>query len=212
MANGNSILEPKQIANAFNDFFISIGDRGLLNANTKNNFNQYKPRKTNCTLRFELITVDTISRIINDLKPKTSTGVDSVSNKLLKFVKNVISEPLSIIINQMLKSGIFPDSLKISNIVPLYKKNDDTNLSNYRPISLLPSISKIFEKFILEQLSTYLDNNNLIHKHQYGFRKHHSTEYAALHIVDYLNYKLDLKNTPINLYLDLSKAFDSLCH
>ena len=170
------------------------------------------PRKTNCTLRFEPITVHTISRIINDLKPKTSTGVDSVSNKLLKFVKNVISEPLSIKINQMLKSGIFSDSLKISKIVPLYKKDDDTNLSNYRPISLLPSISKIFEKVILEQLSTHLDNNNLIHKHQYGFKKHHSTEYAALHIVDYLNYELDLKNTPINLYLDLSKAFDSLCH
>ena len=59
-----------------------------------------------------------------------------------------------------------------------------------------------------------MDNNNLIHKHQYGFRKHHSTGYAALHIVDYLNYERDLKNTPINLYLDLSKAFDSLhvCH
>ena len=170
------------------------------------------PRKTNCTLRFEPITVDTKSRISNDLKPKTSTGVDSVSNKLLKFVKNVISGPLSIIINQMLKSGIFPDSLKISKIVPLYKKDDDTNLSIYRTISLLPSISKIFEKVILEQLSTYLDNNNLIHKHQYGFRKHHSTEYAALHIIDYLNYELDLKNTPINLFLDLSKAYDSLCH
>ena len=101
-----AISEPKQIANAFNDFFISIGDGGLLNAKTKNHFNQYMPRKTNCTLSFEPITVDTISRIINDLKPKTSTGVDSVSNKLLKFVKNVISEPLSIIINQMLKSGL----------------------------------------------------------------------------------------------------------
>ena len=90
------------------------------------------PGKTNCTLRFEPITVDTISRIINDLKPKTSTGVDSVSNKLLKFVKNVISEPLSIIyidihaINEMLKSGIFLDSLKNSKIIPLYKKDDDT--------------------------------------------------------------------------------------
>ena len=68
------------------------------------------------------------------------------------------------------------------------------------------------EKVILEQLSTYLDNNNLIHKHQYGFRKHHSTEYATLHIVDYLNCEMDLKRTPINLYLDLSKAFDSLFH
>ena len=112
----------------------------------------------------------------------------------------------------MLKLGIFPDLLKISKVVPLYKKDDDSNLSNYRPISLLPSISKIFEKVLLEQLTTYLDNNNLIDNHQYGFRKRHSTEYAALHIVDYLNYELDLKRTPINLYLDLSKAFDNLSH
>ena len=112
----------------------------------------------------------------------------------------------------MLKSGNFPDSLKISKIVPLYKKDDDTNLLYYRPISLLLSISKIFENVILEQLSTYLDSNNLIHKHQHGFRKHHPPEYAALHIVDYLNYEMDLKKTHINLYLDLSKAFDSLFH
>ena len=63
-----------------------------------------------------------------------------------------------------------------------------TIFSNYRPISLLPSISKIFEKIILEQITTYLDTNNLILKHQYGFRKNHSAEYAALHIVNYLNY------------------------
>ena len=212
LANGKTISESKQITNAFNDFFISIGDVGVLNTDINNDFNKYMPRKTNCTLKFEPITVDTVIRIIGGLKPKTSTGVDSISNKLVKFVKNVISEPLSIIINQMLKLGIFPDCLKISKVVPLYKKDDDTNLSNYRPISLLPSISKIFEKVILEQLSTYLDNNNLIHKHQYGFRKHHSTEYATLHIVDYLNCEMDLKRTPINLYLDLSKAFDSLFH
>ena len=112
----------------------------------------------------------------------------------------------------MLRVGIFPDLLKISKVVPVYKKDDNTNLSNYRPISLLPSMSKIFEKVILEQLFTYLDDNNLIHRYQYGFRKHHSTEYAALHIVDYVYYKLDLKKIPINLYLDLSKAFDSLLH
>ena len=112
----------------------------------------------------------------------------------------------------MLKLGIFPDSLKISKVVPLYKKGDDSNLSNYRPISLLLSIYKIFVKVLLEQLTTYLDNNNLIHNHQYGFRKRHSAEYTALNIVDYLNYEMDLKRTPINLYLDLSKAFDSLSH
>ena len=85
-------------ANAFNDFFISIGDVGVLNTDINNDFNKYMPRKTNCTLKFEPITVDTVIRIIGGLTPKTSTGVDSISNKLVKFVKNVISEPLPIII------------------------------------------------------------------------------------------------------------------
>ena len=75
------------------------------------------PSKTNCTLIFERITVDTINRIIGGLKPKTSTDVDNISNMLLKFFKNVISEPLSIIINQMLKLGIFSDSHYIKNIM-----------------------------------------------------------------------------------------------
>ena len=168
--------------------------------------------KPNSKLTFQPITIDITSRIIDSLKPKTSTGVDCISNILLKFVKNVISEPLTIIINQMLNVGVFPDLLKISKVIPIYKKEEDTIFSNYRPISLLPSISKNFEKAILEQLATYLDNNNLIHKHQYGFRKNHSTEYASLHLVDYLNYEMDKRRTPVNFYLDLSKAFDSLSH
>ena len=71
----------------------------------------------------------------------------------------------------MLNTGVFPDLLKISKVISIYKKEDDTMFSNYMPISLLPSISKIFENVILEQLATYLDRNNLIHKHQYGFEK-----------------------------------------
>ena len=210
LANGTLISEPKHIANAFNDFFINVGDTGPFNTNV--DFNQYMPVKPNCNLTFQPITVDITSRIIDSLKPKTSTGVDCISNKLLKYVRNVISEPLTIIINQMLNMGVFPDLLKISKVIPIYKKEDDTMFSNYRPISLLPSISKIFEKVILEQLTTYLNKNNLIHKHQYGFRKNHSTEYASLHIVDYLNYEMDKNRTPTNIYLDLSKAFDSLSH
>ena len=70
----------------------------------------------------------------------------------------------------------------------------------------MPSISKIIEKIIMEQIATYLDSNNLIHNYQYGFSKNHSTEYAALHIVNYLNYELDRNRTPTNVYLDISKA------
>ena len=112
----------------------------------------------------------------------------------------------------MLNTGVFLDLLKISRVIPIYKKEDDTIFSNYRPISLLPSISKIFEMVILIQLATYWNRKNLIYKHQYGFRKSHSTEYASQHIVDYLNYELDKNRTPTNIYLDLSKAFDSLYH
>ena len=186
----------------------NIGDTRPLNANPSADL----PAKPNCNLKFQSVTVDNVSRIIDSLKPKTSSGVDCISNKLIKYVKNVIMEPLTVIINQMLNVGIFPDSLKISKVIPIYKKGDNTIFSNYRPISLLPSISKIFEKIILEQITTYLDTNNLIHKHQCGFRKNHSTEYAALHIVNYLNYELDRNRTPTNVYLDLSKAFDTLSH
>ena len=84
--------------------------------------------------------------------------------------------------------------------------------SNYRPISLLPSISKIFEKVIFNQMSDYFENNDLIFKNQYGFRKTHSTEFASLHLTDYLNFKMDQMNTPLSIFLDLSKAFDTLDH
>ena len=112
----------------------------------------------------------------------------------------------------MLMTGIFPNLLKISKVISFYKKDDNTNMSNYRPIAVLPSISKIFEKVILLQLTKYLDENNLICEKQYGFRKNHSTEYAALHTVDFLNYQLDKNKIHVSVYLDLSKAFDSLSH
>ena len=85
----------------------------------------------------------------------------------------------------MLNTGIFPDSLKISKVLPLFKKDNDKLFSNYRPISLLPSISKIFEKVIFNQMSEYFESNDLIFKNQYGFRKNHSTEFASLHLTDY---------------------------
>ena len=124
----DSINYPDLLSN-FKSTKISLGEvlcmrcrpAGVLNVDINNDFNQYMPGKTNCTSKFEPIIVDIVSRINGGLKIKTSTGVDSVPNKLVNFVKNVTSDPLSIIINQMLKLGIFPDCLKISKVVPLYK-------------------------------------------------------------------------------------------
>ena len=93
---------------------------------------------------------------------KSSSGYDGLSNKIIKTIKNEISKPLTLIINQMITSGIFPDDLKIAKIIPLYKKGDIHSITNYRPISLLPTLSKIFERVIFIQLYTYFDDNNIL--------------------------------------------------
>ena len=108
----------------------------------------------------------------------------------------------------MLNTGIFPEQLKISKVVPIYKANDQKLLTNYRPIALLPSLSKIFEYAILEQLSNYFLQNELFAPQQFGFRAKLSTELAALNLVDYLTYKPCIY--PCKHYIDLSKAFDTL--
>ncbi len=112
----------------------------------------------------------------------------------------------------MINTGIFPDMLKIAKIIPIYKKDDETQLTNYRPISLLPTISKIFEKVIFKQLYKFFKNNNLFYNSQYGFREGHSTEFAAIELVDKITVEMDNMNSPINIFLDLSKAFDMLNH
>ena len=128
----------------------------------------------------------------------------------MKAIKASISQSLTIIINQMLATGIFPDAFKVSKVIPLYKKGDSSLLVNYRPISLLPTISKIFEKVIHDQLYNYFDKYNLLVEQQYGFRKQHSTEYAAVKLIDHVSKEMENGKTPTNVYIDLSKSFDTL--
>ena len=97
-------------------------------------------------------------------------------------------------------------------MVPIHKKADETDLNNYRPISLLPAVSKIIEKVIYNQVYNYFENHNVLYEHQYGFRKQHSTEHAVIELVDRTTIALDKDETPINIFLDLSKALDTLDH
>ena len=128
------------------------------------------------------------------------------------MAKFILIKLLTIVINQMIATGIFPDQLKISKVIPLYKAKDQTILLNYRPIAILPYISKIFEYVLLEQITNYFLDNNMLSSQQYGFRSYLLTELAALKSVDELTYKLDRGIIPINIYMDLSKAFDTLIH
>ena len=136
----------------------------------------------------------------------------TISNILIKRAKEVLIEPLTLPVNQMLKSGIFHSELKISRVKPLFKKGDPSKFSNYMPISLLPSFSKIFEYVIFYQLFDYMGENNLLTIEQFGFRRGHSTELDAIQLVDRLTKQMDLGNVPTNIYIDLSKAFDTLDH
>ena len=206
------LKESNIIANEFNQYFTDIGPFLANQINANHNFKEYLYSPADSRLILQSIDKHKVMKIIEHLKNKTSTGTDGISNKLIKTAKNELIKPLTIIINQMLHTGIFPEPLKLSKAVPLYKANDQMLLSNYRPIALLPSLSKIFEYVLLEQLTSYFVENNLLSPHQYGFRAKHSTELAALNIVDNLTYKLDSGLILINIYLDLSKAFDNLLH
>ena len=112
----------------------------------------------------------------------------------------------------MLNTGFFPDKLKIAKVIPIHKKDDETFFTNYRPISLLPALSKIFEKAIYNQLYEYFQEYKLFYNSQYGFRAGHSTEYAAIELVDKIITEMDKDKLPICFFLDLSKAFDTLDH
>ena len=171
---------------------------------------QYLGTPTKTSFNFHCTTeIETINAI-DTLENKSSSGHDGICNKIVKLLKNEISKPLTVIINQMLKTGIFPDSFKTSTIVPLFKEGDHGLLTNYRPISLLPTISKVFERVIYDQMYLYCNNNNLLADEQFGFRKNHSTEYAAIKLVDHISNEMESGKTPATLFIDLSKAFDTL--
>ena len=149
---------------------------------------------------------------VKDLGSKTSSGHDQLSTSLLKKIIGYIYKELTIIINQMIKSSIFPDDLKVAKIIPIYKKDNPELFTNYRPIALLPAISKIFEKILSKQIHKHFNNNSLFINSQYGYRPHHSTQLAALELATRISEQLEAKKTPFNVYIDLSKAFDMLDH
>ena len=202
------------IANKFNFFFTNIGPNLAkeICVPSRNNFKNYLLNKNDNNLTFKLIREDFVSKLIDDLDSKNSTGCDGLSNTLLKSIKLNLVKPITLIVNQMLTTGIFPDKLKRAKVIPLFKKGDKSIFSNYRPTSLLPSISKLFEKVIYQQLYKYFEDSNVFYESQYGFRKGHSTELASLELVNRLLSKMDKGEVPVAIFIDLSKAFDTLDH
>lgn len=212
--NGLSISNEKSIADEFNKYFINIGPNLTQNTDYPPNssFKDYLTSPLANNFEFKTVTPNSIVNIINSLKPKTSCNFDRISSKLLKNIKHEISFTLANIFNQCIKQSIFPELLKKTKVIPVYKDKEDFLFNNYRPISILSSLSKVFERVLYNQMFEYLSQLKVFHKSQYGFRKFHSTELATLELVDRITYAMDQNLLPINIYLDLSKAFDTLDH
>ena len=120
-----------------------------------------------------------ISKLIENLPPKKSSGIDGVDNKILKEIKEYIVGPLCNIFNKSLETGIFPERMKTAKVVPLYKSKSKDLTTNYRPISLLITLSKLLEKIMYTRVYSFLSTNNQLYSSQYGFRKNHACEHAV---------------------------------
>jgi hypothetical protein len=163
------------------------------------------------TWDFEHTTELELVEIIKSLLPKNSAGSDLLSNRMIKKEPYIFAKILKPLINESIDQGIFPENLKTANVIPVFKKGDKTNLNNYRPISLLPVISKIFEKVLNAQLTKIIDAG-YIDKNQFGFRRNHSTEDAVIKFVNKIEEDLSLGKHVASVYIDVSKAFDSCNH
>ena len=203
----------KEISNQIVKYFSSEGKHFALKTETpKNPLKNYlnKIPSNGTSMFFEPASVEEVSRLINNLKPKNSSGYDDISNKLLKTLHPVIIHPFTEIINRSLQEGIFPDDMKRADTVPRYKAKERYYMTNYRPISLLLTLSKILEKIVYKRTVKFLDSNNIIYNSQYGFRKKHSCTDAVMELcTEILKARENNLNT-ISVFLDLSKAFDTL--
>ena len=155
---------------------------------------------------FEILT------LIKSLKPKKSTGHDNISALFIKNNKDTLSKPISIILNKSIESGTVPNACKIAKVVPIYKSKDKEQFTNYRPISLLPSVSKLLEKIVHKRVYYFFIIQDTLYSSQYGFRPKHSTINAICEFTANTLNALDKKLTTIGVFLDLSKAFDTIDH
>ena len=151
-----------------------------------------------------------VSKLIEQLPNKKSHGYDKINNCLLKELRPVITSPLTIAFNKSLEESIFPDCMKDADTVPLFKSKCKLDCNNYRPISLLITLSKLLEKIIYKRTIAFLDKHDILFSSQYGFRKKHSCSDAIMELVSEI-----LKNNENGIYtacvfLDLSKAFNTL--
>ena len=205
------INDKQEIADAMNEYFCTIGEKLASNLEG-NNFQKYMTQRINDSFFLSPTSEHEIKVELKILNPRKSAGADMISPKILKYCCDNISYPLMYIFNKSMEDATYPSHMKIAKILALFKKNLIHMPENYRPISLLSSLDKIFEKIIYKRLSYFIEKHAILYLQQYGFRKKHSTTLALIDLTDKIRTILDGKQYALGIYLDLKKAFDTVDH
>lgn len=206
---------PQSSLNEINRYFVNVGktlaDRvGQRKASNTPASSSFQTLTQINSFVLEGTTEVEVDRLILNLKPDCATGYDSISSSFLQTYKNFLVPPLTFIFNSCLQHGVFPDSLKKSVICPIHKSGDRSRIINYRPISILPAISKLLERIINTRLVGYLESKHLLSTNQYGFREGKSTDQAVNDLINFVSNNLDKKQKSLTVFLDLAKAFDTI--
>ena len=213
--NNEKITNRRTIANEFNNYFASIASK--LNENyteateslIKSKYQDYLSKSCPDSIYMHDCDENEISKIIAELKNGKSSDIPI---HVVKHTSSVTKGFLKQYFNDAMSRGIFPDELKVGRITPIYKKDDEELLENYRPVSTLPVFGKILEKLIYARLCSFLAAKGIIYENQFGFRKGHSTSHAVNYSINYVNKHIRKKQHVLGIFIDLSKAFDTLPH
>jgi len=212
LIEGNVIDNAQIIVENFNKFFVNIGTRLADNIPSVNKSpNEYLKGTYPNSLYFSPVLEDELKCIVKNLKLSAS-GIDGIQPNIFKNVFSALQQPLLHVINLSFIQGVFPNELKSACVIPIFKGGDPKLIQNYRPVSVLPVISKIFERVMYNRLVKYLEKYNILYKYQFGFKSNHSTYMALTLLVDKILSALDNNEHVIGLYLDFAKAFDTVNH
>ena len=212
--DGQAVTEGQAIADGFCDFYCQVGPKlaAKIPKEQQRVFRDYMGAEVEESLFLTPTTPQEIEELCLSLESGKGMGWDGVSPRVIKGVARQLSGSLSRLYNCCMREGFYPTCFKVARVVPVFKGEDPTEFCNYRPISVLPVLSQIFERVIRSRLIRFLDRNEVMITGQYGFRPGHSTAMAVLDMVEKIRGAWNQGNAALGVLIDLKKAFDTVDH